>query len=47
MLRVKDGQLNGLKLKQTDEVFKNVGSFFGHPYQFNGMKIQLGMALRR
>ena len=27
------------------EVFKNLGSFFGCPYQFNGMKIRLGTTL--
>ena len=32
-------------LKKIGEVFKNLGSFFGCPYHFNGMKIRLGTAL--
>ena len=29
------------------ENFKNLGSLFGHPYQFNGTKKRLGTALTR
>ena len=31
--------------ERNAEVFKNLGSFFGWPYQFNNMKIHLGMVL--
>ena len=34
-----------IRVKKARELFKNLGSFSGHPYQFNDMKIHLGTAL--
>ena len=34
-----------IKVKNIGEAFKNLGSFFGCPYRFNGMKVHLGIAL--
>ena len=47
IIRYEEWTVIKLIIKKNSKVFKNLGSFLGHPYQFNDMKICLSTALNK